>query len=153
MENTDLTQVAEVKLVYLTNVKSSDRIKVTSSDDAFKIFRSLYDDETIEHHESVKLMLLNRANKVLGVREISVGGTSGCIIDTKIIFQYCLTSNASSYILSHNHPSGNLTPSDADKAITNKLKQGSDILGLNFLDHIIITRDGGYFSFADEGLI
>ena len=97
-------------------------------------------------------MLLNRANKVLGFSKISSGGTSGTLVDVKIIFQIALKSNASSIILGHNHPSGNLKPSDADIRITRTIKEAGKMMEIPLVDHLILT-DENYYSFADEGMI
>lgn len=118
MEKIDLSEITFVKLRYENKVKPSYRPKVNRSQDAYDIFIENWDWETITHIETMKLMLLNRANKVLGIADLSKGGTNGCIIDLKVIFQYAILANASFIILAHNHPSGSLKPSEADIAIT-----------------------------------
>ncbi len=97
-------------------------------------------------------MFLNRANKALGAYEVSTGGISGTVADPRIIFAAALKANCCGIILSHNHPSGNLKPSRQDEELTQKIKQGGQLLEINLLDHLIITPEG-YFSFSDEGLI
>jgi DNA repair protein RadC len=144
-------QVAEVKLTYVNNVKPSERIQIKTSESAFRVFWDNWDKETIEHIEEMKLLLLNRSHKVLGVVNLFKGGSSGTIVDVKIIFQYTLKANATSIIICHNHPSGNLQPSDNDKNITNKLRNGAALLDITFLDHLIITPEEKYYSMADEG--
>ncbi|MBL7870526.1 MAG: JAB domain-containing protein, partial [Cyclobacteriaceae bacterium] len=99
-----------------------------------------------------KVMLTNRANKVLGIFEVSTGGISGTVADPKLIFAAAIKAAASGIILSHNHPSGNLQPSQADIDLTRKIKEAGRFLEIQLLDHIIITTEG-YYSFADEGLI
>ena len=143
-------QVAEVELTYKTRVKPSARPKITSSQDAYAILNEHWDPGKIEFIEQFKALLLNRTNKVLGIVDISTGGVSGTVADPKIIFVAALKANASGIILAHNHPSGNLQPSQADNALTKKLKQVGEFLEIPVLDHIIITIDG-YYSFADEG--
>lgn len=86
-------------------------------------------------------MLLNRMNKVLGIYLISVGGFAGTVCDPKVVFQAALKTNASSIILAHNHPSGNLKPSDADLQLTEKLKKGGKLLDIAVLDHLILTEE------------
>ena len=98
------------------------------------------------------MLLLNRANKIIAKKMISRGGISGTVADPKLIYSSALDSKASSLILVHNHPSGNLEPSNADKALTRKLKSAGEFLDLPVLDHLIVTGSG-FFSFADEGLI
>ncbi|MCK5134277.1 MAG: JAB domain-containing protein [Bacteroidales bacterium] len=105
-----MNKVSEVKLIYKNHIKPSERIRIEGPQDAFDAFW----EETIEHIEEMKMLLLNRSNHVLGVVSISRGGTSGTVIDTKLILQYALKANAHGIILAHNHPSGNLNPSDAD---------------------------------------
>ena len=97
-------------------------------------------------------MLMNRANKVLGIFELSTGGVSGTVADPKIIFVAALKGGASGIIVAHNHPSGNLTASQSDIDLTRKLKEAGKFLEIQLLDHVIVTTEG-YFSFADEGLI
>jgi DNA repair protein RadC len=142
--------IAEVRLIYSSKISATDRPQVRSSVDALKLFRESWDKETIELYEECKLMLLNRANKVLGIAQISQGGISGTVTDVRIILQYALKANASAIVLCHNHPSGNLQPSEADLKITRRLKEAAAIHDLNLLDHLIITNDG-YYSMADMG--
>ena len=132
--------------------KGSDMIKrqkVTSSKDIFELFKPMLTDLP---HEEFWILLLNRANKVIKPTRISQGGVSGTIADTKMIFLSVVESLASSIILCHNHPSGNLKPSNADISLTSKLKEAGKLLEIPVLDHIIFS-DNGYYSFADEGLM
>jgi DNA repair protein RadC len=152
MNQQTLTQVTEVELIYKTKVKPSDRPRITTSVDCYKIFLEHWDKNKIEFVEQFKVMLLNRANKVLGIYESSTGSVSGCVVDPKQIFCAAIKSHASSIVLVHNHPSGNLTPSEADKSITRKLKAAGEFLDLKVLDHIIVSTEG-FYSFADEGLL
>ena len=156
MENKNLQslqhQVAEIQLTYRSNVKPSQRPKVNSSKDAFEIFCQSWDPDKIELMEQFKVMLLNRANKVLGIFDLSTGGVSGTVADPKLIFAAAIKSSATSIILAHNHPSGNLKPSESDINLTKKVKEGGKLLEIEVLDHIIVTTEGHY-SFADDGLI
>ncbi len=95
MEKVNLTSIAEVRLTYKSKVKPSDRPKVTSSEQAFRLFLDYWDD-SITHIESMKVMLLNRASRVLGIADLSTGGTNGCLVDVKVVFQYAIKANASS---------------------------------------------------------
>ena len=104
------------------------------------------------NYETFCMILLNRANKVLKVAKISDGGITGTVVDQRKVFKIALDNNATSIILGHNHPSGQLTPSSADIDLTKKLKQAGDVLDLPVLDHIIVG-DGKYYSFADEGIM
>jgi DNA repair protein RadC len=104
------------------------------------------------NYENFCIILLNRANRVLKTVKISDGGITGTVVDPRKVFKIALDNNATSIILGHNHPSGQLTPSDADIQLTKKLKQAGDMLDLPVLDHIIVG-DGNYYSFADEGIM
>jgi DNA repair protein RadC len=104
------------------------------------------------NHEQFWIMLLNNANKIIKLKQIGVGGMTGTTADPKKIFKCALENNAASVMLCHNHPSGNTTPSNADKQITNNLIKAGQFLEIKILDHIIIGNDN-YFSFADEGLL
>jgi DNA repair protein RadC len=151
MEN--LFKIEEVELIYKTKVKPSERIKVFSSKDVVKVFKSIYDINKIELQEMFYVMLLNNANKVLGVAHISTGSTTSCVVDVKSIFSIAIKANASAIVLCHNHPSGNLTPSDVDKQLTKRVKEAGKLLDIAVLDSVIISSEENYFSFADEGII
>jgi DNA repair protein RadC len=146
------TKVAEVQITYKTKVKASDRPQINTSHDVHRVLQSNWNYEIIEFIEEFKIMLLNRANRVLAIVPISVGGMAGTIADPKVIFVSALKCNAASVILVHNHPSGNLKPSNQDTELTKKLREAGKFLDLPVLDHIILTKDA-YFSFADEGLM
>jgi DNA repair protein RadC len=152
MKQSDII-ISEVKLIYRTNVKASERFQVKTSRDAFEIFMEAWDQDSIEHVEEFKLLLLTRSNKVLGVASISKGGLSGTVTDVRIILQYAIKANASGIIICHNHPSGNLNPSESDLAITRKVKDSAKLMDIQLLDHLIITPEAGYYSMADEGMI
>ena len=102
--------------------------------------------------EEVKVLLLNRNNKVLGIYALAKGGITSCVVDVRIILAVALKALATGIILVHNHPSGNLQPSTDDKKITEQLNSSCKLMGITLLDHLIITKDD-YFSFADEGLL
>ena len=123
--------------------------KVTNSHDAFNIFRSCISDLP---YEEFWIILLNKANRVIRKCSISEGGVSGTVVDPRKIFKIALDNHASSIILGHNHPSGNIQPSDADHKITKKIKEAGNMLDVAVLDHIILGDDR-YYSFADEGAL
>ncbi len=125
------------------------RPRVRASQDAYQAIAPLIADLP---HEEFWLLLLNRANRIIGRERISTGGVSGTVVDAKIVFRKAVEALASSLILCHNHPSGNLQPSQADLELTRKLKQGGQVLDVCVLDHLIIA-EGGYTSFSDEGLL
>jgi len=149
----DLSNVCEISIRYRNKVKSKDRPKVSSSGDAWKLLFNNWDKSSIEYREEFKVMLLNRANKVLGISCISKGGITGTVADIRIIFQTALKAHSQQLIVSHNHPSANLQPSEEDKIITKKIKEAGLILDITLLDHIIVIPDETYFSFADEGIL
>ncbi len=148
-----LNQISEVKLTYVSKVKSEMRINVSSSREAYRALFSSWDLQTIEHIEEFKVLLLNRANKVLGIATVSKGGITGTVIDVRIILQYALKANACSIIVAHNHPSGNLEPSNADIQITKKIKEAAKLMDISLLDHLVITIGEKYYSMADKGMI
>lgn len=146
----ELQTFSEVKATYSPKVRPSERPRIASSYDAYNILKFMYADN-MEYCESFVIMLLNRANKVIGCNVVSIGGLSQILVDVKKIFQVALVANASSIILSHNHPSGNTQPSEEDIRLTEKIKQGAKLLDLNIIDHIILCAENKYYSFADEG--
>ncbi|MCX2429561.1 JAB domain-containing protein [Pedobacter sp. GR22-10] len=145
-------QVSEIEISYKPKFKASERPKIDSSNKAFNVLCSNWSDDKIEFLEEFKIILLNRANHVLGIVNISQGGLAGTYVDPKIIFSIALKANSSGIILSHNHPSGQCQPSQADVELTNRMVQIGALLELPILDHIIICPDR-YYSFKDEGLI
>lgn len=151
-QNTDIYKVEEVKLHFKYNLKYSERPTLSSSKDTFEVLCKVWDYSQIDYKESFKTILLNRANKVIGVCNISEGGTSATITDIKHILQSAILSNASAIMVAHNHPSGNTTPSEHDKRITQQIKQACKIVDIILMDHIIITSEA-YYSFADNAEI
>lgn len=103
-------------------------------------------------HEEFWIVYLNNSNKVLHTAQLSKGGITGTLVDVRLVMKQALEFGAVALILAHNHPSGTLKPSKADKEITQKLKTGAEVLDLKVLDHLIITQKD-YFSFADEGIL
>lgn len=132
--------------------KKSELKTISSSNDAADVARMCFDADTMDWTESFIVIALNNANKVLGFYKVSSGGVTATIADPKVIFQFALLSNASYILVAHNHPSGNLQPSNADKAITEKIANAAKLLDMRLLDHIIVT-DEGHFSFQESGLL
>lgn len=143
-------EVAEIKVSYSTN--QVDKIKLTNCKEVFEFILSRWNLDIIEFQEECKIILVNRANFVLGIYELSKGGISGTIVDIRIILSIALKCNASGIILVHNHPSGNLKSSEADRKITRKLKYACDLLEISLIDHFIISRTD-FFSFAQDGFL
>lgn len=123
--------------------------KITSPRVAFNLLRIHFEDLT---HEEFYAMYLNKANRVIEIRRISVGGISGTMADGKVIFKEALRLSASGIILAHNHPSGQITPSISDKKLTRQLSECGKYIDLFILDHLII-HNHEFFSFADNGLL
>jgi DNA repair protein RadC len=127
----------------------ANRDKITASKDVAEIFQPLLTDLP---HEEFWVLLLNRGNKIIDKQMVSQGGISGTVIDVRLILKMAVEKLASSIILCHNHPSGTLEPSDADRKITDKLKRAGELMDIPVLDHVIIGGNK-YYSFADEGCL
>lgn len=142
--------IAEVQISYSNQVKAKDRIKINGSQDVADAFRQIWPD--YDHIEFCYLLLLNRQNQILGYHQLSKGGMTGAVVDVRVIFQVALKACCTSIIIAHNHPSGNLQFSDADRKISRQIKEAGAILDIPLLDHLIITTDS-YLSMEDEGLL
>lgn len=130
--------------------QAMERKKVTNSRESYELLAPYYTDFSQEH---CVVMFLSQASKVLAVEIVSTGGLTATVVDPRVIFRKALSiKNVTSIILSHNHPSGNVQPSEADKRITNKLSDGAKLLDLKLLDHIIIGHNN-FYSFADAALL
>ncbi len=129
-----------------------DTKKIRDSADAYNYMLQFY-HEDIEIYESFFLLCLTRANTTRAYMKISQGGTTGTVVDPKILAKYAIDTMSSGVILCHNHPSGNLIPSKMDIEITNKIKNGLKLFDVNVLDHIIISPNNEYYSFCDEGML
>ncbi|MCC7051147.1 MAG: DNA repair protein RadC [Bacteroidia bacterium] len=129
--------------------ESVELIKITSSNTAYQNLRFAFEDLV---HEEFWALFLNRANKIIAIEKLSMGGVSGTVVETKTLFKKGIELMACGLIIAHNHPSGNLQPSQQDKEITQKIKETGKLMDITLLDHLIIT-DNGYFSFADTGIL
>ncbi len=143
--------LAEIKVSYSHKIRPSEMKKISCSRDAYDALTTIWDGQ-LDHIEYFYIILMNRANKILGYYQLSKGGQSGTVADPKCVFQVALKCSANSIILAHNHPSGNLKPSEADIQLTRKMKEAGAFLELPVLDHIILSSES-YFSFADEGIL
>ncbi len=151
-QNFNPSQVAEIKLSYKHLRKPSECPSISSSRDAYDIFFYHWDQAKLDFIEQFKVILLSRANKVLGIFEAATGSSTAVLVDPKLIMAAAIKSNASGIILAHNHPSGNLQPSESDKILTRKVQNGAAYLDILVHDHIVLSSES-YFSFADEGLL
>jgi DNA repair protein RadC len=148
-----VSKVADVKAVYSVKVPAKDRIQIKSPDAVYNILRPFYmDSGFMEQKEIFSCLYLDRSNKILGMAKISEGSSCATIVDIPYIFRLAILMNASSVILCHNHPSGNLQASDADKQITKKIIQAGGLFDIQIFDHLIISSDG-FLSMQSEGLI
>lgn len=145
-------KLAEIEIVYKTKVKASERPQITRSEEAYQLLRNSWNPNTLELIEEFKILLLNRANRVLGIVDISRGGITGTVADPRIILGVALKSCAVGLILAHSHPSGSLKPSTADEELTKKITAAAALMDIKMLDHLIVC-DESYFSFADQGLL
>ncbi|WP_200978415.1 JAB domain-containing protein [Echinicola sp. 20G] len=149
-KNVVSNQVAEIVLSYRPNSKVSEKPQIDSSLTANRILRANWDESKIGFIEEFKVVLLNRANRVLGIINASSGGSAGTVVDLKVVFGAAMKASASAMIIAHNHPSGNLKPSEQDKRLTEKMVKAGKLLELPVIDHVIVTSES-YYSFADEG--
>lgn len=143
-----LLNVSEIKVAYSTS--DTPKVKIKSGDDAYNILMASWNLDTIELQEEFKILLLNRANEVLGVYPLSKGGITGTVVDQRLIFAVALKCNATGIIICHNHPSGKLLPSETDITLTKSIGKCADLLEINLLDHLIITKNG-FYSFSNQG--
>ena len=148
----NLWQVTEMELSYHNKQLPKDRPIINSSKAAYEVLGNLWDINKIELLEHFKILLLNRHYRCLGISNIATGGTAACVVDPRIIFATALKANATNIILAHNHPSGNLTPSEEDKKMTDQLIEGGKYLQINIRDHLILSSTE-YLSMADEGYV
>ncbi|MDA8972429.1 JAB domain-containing protein [bacterium] len=145
-------KIAEIKVSYSNIIPVESRKKIRTSKQAYDLLIQIWDADLLELQEEFKVIMLNNANDIIGIYSMSKGGTAGTVVDVKLIFAVALKCNATAIMLAHNHPSGNLKPSIQDIELTNKIKKGSEILGMKILDHLILAKTC-YYSFADEGVI
>lgn len=144
-------QVAEIQVSYRPTAVNKQT--VTDSHDAFTILREFFSPDTIALQEQVYALYLNNANQVLGVYGASLGGITGTVCDIRLILSVALRVAATGVIICHNHPSGTLKPSRQDEELTRKLREAAKFMDIKLLDHLILSPDGSYYSFADEGLL
>tara|TARA_Y100000588_G_scaffold361724_1_gene422797 strand:- start:436 stop:885 length:450 start_codon:yes stop_codon:yes gene_type:complete len=147
------TKVNEIAISYSGSLKVSLLPKITCSQSAAQLAYEQWNKNDIGLQETFKIMLLNNSNKVKGIYEVSKGGITGTLVDVRILFAVVLKSLTTAVILLHNHPSGTLRPSEADKSLTRKIKNAGEFLDIKILDHIILNPQGNYYSFADDGIL
>lgn len=146
-------KVNEISVSYKEKIRTIESKGIKSSEDAAKLFFDNWNPGTIGFQETFKVLLLNNANKMKGIYQLSTGSMTGTTIDMRILFAVIVKTLSVGIILVHNHPSGQLRPSEADKKITQKIQEAAKFFDVNVLDHLIIVPGGNYYSFADNGLI
>lgn len=147
-----MTTISEIKLYY--KPRKYAKAKVSSASDAYKHLLPYFKKDILALQEQFVVLYLNRANEVLGGYLCSIGGITGTIADVRLILGVALKSVACNIILAHNHPSGNLNASSADKQLTEKVNAACKVMDINLLDHLIISHtEGEFMSFADSGLL
>jgi|SRR5690606_24257585 len=137
---------------YSEEVKQSELLKIATSNDVNDALRKCFNKDTFLIQEQFIVLMLNNANRILGYYNLSYGGLTQTVVDLRLIFSTAIKCFATAIIISHNHPSGTLQPSQADKIITKKIKEAGTLLDIRLLDHVILTEEN-YFSFADEGIL
>lgn len=142
--------IPEIELRYSSKIKVSTLPIVSTSMEAYLLLMTTWAEGKIEFVEQFKVMLLNRSNRVLGICTLTTGCANSTIADPKLVFVLALKAKADSIIIAHNHPSGQLMPSENDKKLTAKMKAAGKVLELEVFDHLIVTNEG-YYSFNDEG--
>ena len=151
MENFYLPQIT-VNVSFDKNVKPSELYKISSSHDAFDLFKKVFNADTFYWNEEFILLCLNNSNRVIAYYKLSSGGITGTVVDVRMIYTMALKVSAVGIMIAHNHPSGAGTPSESDKQITRKLKTAGESLDIKVLDHLILY-DENYFSFSDNGIL
>lgn len=150
--NLSLFQVSEITVSYHPKFKAYERPKVSTAKEAYEILFNNWNLNKIEMVEQFYVLLLNNANNVIGMSEISSGGVAATLADPKLIFSLALKTYCCKLIIAHNHPSGNVKPSSEDLKLTRRMVEGGKLLDIQVLDHLIVTRDR-FYSFGDEGLM
>ena len=135
-------KIEEVKLTYRNKLKANERPKITCAEDAYQAFLKSWDQEKIELIEEFKAMFLDRQLRIMSIASISKGGFTDTSVDLRVVFAIALKRRADRIILAHNHPSGNLKPSQADMNLTEQFVEAGKLMRLEVVDHLIITNDG-----------
>ena len=148
---TTIPGVAEISVSYKPTKAHKPLIK--SSEDVYFHLLKFFPEDTISLNETFVVGYLNRANRLIGVYELSKGGITGTVADPRLVLSVALKTAATGIILAHNHPSGNLQPSSADIEITKKIDSACKFLDIKLIDHIIISPTGEFYSFIDEGVL
>jgi DNA repair protein RadC len=144
-----LTKVSEIQVTYRPAISNKPIIKAAL--DAYVVLNEFFPEDLIGLKEMFIVAYLNRSNRVIGVYEVSSGGITGTVVDIRLLLGTALKIAATGIILAHNHPSGNLQPSNADLGLTKKIKQAASNFDIELVDHLIVTWENKYYSMADAG--
>ncbi|QMU28790.1 JAB domain-containing protein [Adhaeribacter radiodurans] len=150
--NKKINTVREIRLQYRSRITREAPV-ITTSEEAYQVLKNYYDPDYLGIREEIIILYLNNANKVLGVYRGFSGGMTATVVDIRLILAVALKGLSTGIIISHNHPSGSLTASEADKKLTHQLKKAGELFGIKVLDHVIVSPQGTFLSFADEGLL
>ncbi len=147
--------VAEIQLKYLPSAKSRLNVgKIQSSVDAYNFLKTIYNQDTIALTETFVLVFTNHANEIIGYNIHSSGTIASTQVEIRLIMAIAINCACSGVIISHNHPSGSMSPSKSDRIITDKINQALEVFNIKLLDHIIVSpNQGDYFSFTDNGVL
>ncbi|TMU50737.1 JAB domain-containing protein [Flagellimonas algicola] len=145
--------VNEIQISYRERLSTLRSFSLSNSYEVAQLLFKNWDSNTIGLHETFKILLLNQSNKVKGIYPLSMGGISATLVDLRILFAIVLKTLSVGIILAHNHPSGQMRASEADRQLTQKIQQGAKLFDVQVLDHIILAPDGRYYSFADNGFL
>lgn len=150
----DLSHVCDVGAKYSTKIKPKDRAVLKSQNDVFNLMHQWYlNTEMYEQREIFSVVLMTRSNQVLGIVKCGEGTPTQCIVDIQYVARLAILANAQAVILCHNHPSGNVNPSEMDIKLTKTLKEALKLLDIIVIDHVILTQDNGYTSLAAQDLM
>lgn len=144
------THIPKINVSFTPHRCMKSRTYVNSSSEVFDILMKIWDMNTILLYEEFIVLYLDRRNGIIGWRRIGQGNCSGVVVNIQLIFGIAVQASVSSLIIAHNHPSTKTNPSEQDKKITNKIRDGCELFDMKLLDHLIVTT-GSYYSFADEG--
>ena len=145
-------RISEVKIKLVPFIKAEDRMKIMRSNEIYEICKHIFDPDTIEYSEKFVVFFLDRSSKIKGWRKISEGSDCGTVVSSKMVAQAALEMHCSTVVLTHNHPSGSIRPSQCDIELTKKTDQAMRLFDMAVMDHLIIGSSC-YYSFADEGLL
>jgi DNA repair protein RadC len=145
--------INEIYISYKISNKNSSLPVIKNSEDVAQLLFKHWNKDHIQIYESFKVLLLTNSNRVKGIYELSKGGMTGTLVDLRILFAIVLKSLSVGIVLAHNHPSSKLKPSEADIQLTKKICKAAELFDIKVLDHLIITPEETYYSFADHQLL